>query len=271
MWKKTAAVFSAALLFAAPLHAQNTPSPQHPVAKADKAKGQVLTAAQKKELLRDVDKTFAKNPVLMELKKIDPKLYQQFIRQARQKVTALLKQEQVSEGELMYMAQTELQPLMTAKMQQLLPYADDDALKNYTESLVAVLDFLLEQPDSGACFGSAHGQMLSADASQEDVQKFISVSHVMMLANMKVLRQHNLQRKLPDKEQIADKLASIWAELATKYPSAQHREWFGLMADDGINMQSPVAQQRFFCEVTRDAYRQALSAGDMDVVRYLLK
>lgn len=275
MWKKTAAVFSAALLFAAPLHAQNTPAPKkRPAAKvkADKVKKrQRLTAAYKEAFLRGVDKGLAQNPTLVELKKIDPELYQQISNQLRQELTVLFERDNISLGEIAQMAEAKISPLLTAKLDQLLPYADDDALKNYIQSMLVVLDFLLAQSDSGACFGWLHGQLFSGDVSEKELQKMMMVANVMQFANTKILRHHNVQRKLPTEEQIADKLDIIGSSMAEKYPSEQHREWFGLMADDGINMQSPVAQQRFFCEVTRDMYRQALSAGDMDVVRYLLK
>ena len=275
MWKKTAAVFSAALLFAAPLHAQNTPAPKkRPAAKvkADKVKKrQRLTAAYKEAFLRGVDKGLAQNPALVELKKIDPELYQQISNQLRQELTVLFERDNISLGEIAQMAEAKISPLLTAKLDQLLPYADDDALKNYIQSMLVVLDFLLAKPDSGLCFGWMHGQMLSADSSEEELQAFVKVVNVMQFANLKILRHHNVQRKLPTEEQIADKLEPIWADMVKKYSSEQQSEWLALMGVDGINTQSPIAQQRFVCEVTRDMYRQALSAGDMDVVRYLLK
>ncbi|QMT34286.1 hypothetical protein LNQ82_07625 [Conchiformibius steedae DSM 2580] len=274
MWKKTAAVFSAALLFAAPLHAQNTPAPKkRPAvkAKADRTKELQLTAAQKQEVLRGLDKGLAQHPVLIELKKIDPELHQQIHSQLRQELTVLFERDNISLGEIGRMTEAKISPLLAAKIDQLLPYADDDALKNYIQSMLVILDVLLAKPDSGACFGWLHGQLLSSDILENEWQKIMLVTNVMQFANMSVLRHHNVQRKLPTEEQIADKLEPIWADMAKKYSSEQQSEWLALMGVDGINTQSPIAQQRFVCEVTRDMYRQALSAGDMDVVRYLLK
>ncbi|UOP04647.1 hypothetical protein [Conchiformibius kuhniae] len=275
MWKHKIGLIAAVLLFAAPLSAQekNIGRKQPSAARAKAAEQGIRQLS----LSRQIDEALANNPVLVELKKLDPKRHGEIRTKIHQQLGKLSAQQtDYSLADVMRVLQSEVQPVFLEKIDEVLPYADDDALKHYTRSFLQVMKFLLKQPDSSMCFAYLHNNDMFASATedaqeQERLAIVMKVASVMQFANLRVLRHHDLQRKLPDEAQVAEKILAVWEKLELKHHGEQQREWLALAQIDGITAESPPEQQRFFCEWTHDMYQEVLANGDVDVLRYLWK